>query len=104
MLNMDRVKFLKKGEQRKFLDLCIFRLNSPSLRGLLQFGFNVSYSGLKNYYSEDRLLPLDFFEDLLEVASVERDELEFEIVSGSWGQRKGGRISKRGKSKKDGGV
>jgi hypothetical protein len=92
---MDRVRFFTRGGQRKFLDLCIERLDSPSLRGLLQFGFEVNYSSLKNYYSEDRLLPLDLFEDLLEISGISRDELEFEIVKGSWGQEKGGRISKR---------
>ena len=58
---MRRIKF-KAGWQRKFLDLCILRLNAPSLRSLLQFGFDVRYSTLKNYYNESRLIPEDFFD------------------------------------------
>jgi len=91
---MNRIRS-KLGGQKKFLDLVIARLRSPSLRGILQFGFGVPYSTLKNYYNEDRLLPEDFFDDLCEVAGVDKNELEFEIVGGGWGQVKGGKLGKR---------
>ena len=91
---MRRIKFNGNG-QRRFLDLCILRLNSPSLRGLLQFGFDVKYSTLKNYYNGSRLLPEDFFEDLLEISGIGMEEIDFEYVEGNWGMVKGGRISKR---------
>ena len=89
-----RIKF-KRGKQRKFLDLVVGKLNSPSVRGILQFGFNVPYSTLKNYYNESRLLPKDLFDDICEIALIDKSELEFEEVSENWGKVKGGRISKR---------
>ena len=89
-----RIKF-KKGEQRKFLDLIVEKLSSPSLRGVLQFGFDVPYSTLKNYYNESRFLPSDLFDDLCEIARIEKDDLEFEKIDENWGKSKGGKISKR---------
>ncbi len=91
---MRRVRF-GKGEQRKFLELVIGKLNSPSLRGILQFGFGVPYSTLKNYYNESRLLPEDFFRDLCGVAKVDFGELKFEFVDENWGQVRGGKVGKR---------
>ena len=87
-----RIKFVK-GEQRKFLDLVIERLNAPSLRGILQFGFDVPYSTLKNYYNESRLLPEDFFESLCDVANLDKSELEYEFVEENWGKILGGRTN-----------
>ena len=91
-----RIKF-KRGKQRKFLDLVVEKLNSPSVRGILQFGFDVPYSSLKNYYNESRLLPEDLFDDLCEIASIDRRELKFEFVEENWGKVKGGKIGKRKK-------
>ncbi|MBU2576452.1 MAG: hypothetical protein KKF50_01900 [Nanoarchaeota archaeon] len=91
-----RIKFAR-GEQRKFLDLVIEKTSSPSLRGLLQFGFDVPYSTLKNYYNESRLLPGDFFDDLCAVANIDLMGLEFEEVDENWGKIKGGKIGKRKK-------
>jgi hypothetical protein len=87
---MRRIRF-KKGGQRAFLDLVIERLSSPSLRGILQFGFNVPYSTLKNYYNESRLLPEGLFLDLCEVAGIDVSEVRFDFVDGNWGQVKGGK-------------
>lgn len=89
-----RVLF-KKGEQRKFLDLAVNRLNCVSLRGLLQFGFNVSYSSLKNYYSERRLMKSDFFENLCYLSKISRNSLKVRYLSDNWGKIKGGKKSKR---------
>jgi hypothetical protein len=91
---MRRVKFLRGG-QKRFLDLVIGKLNSPSLRGVLQFGFDMPYSTLKNYYNESRLLPEDFFDDLCEISGVNKEELFFEYLGENWGRSKGGIISKR---------
>ena len=91
---MKRIKFAEGG-QRKFLDLCILRLSSPSLRGLLQFGFDVKYSTLKNYYNCLRFIPEDFFKDLLEITGIDPSGLDFEYVKGNWGQVIGGKKSKR---------
>lgn len=91
-----RIKF-KRGEQKKFLDLVARELKSPSVRGILQFGFSVPYSTLKNYYNESRLLPRDLFDDLCEVAGIDKRNLDFEEVDENWGKVKGGRIGKRKK-------
>ncbi|MFH1451976.1 MAG: hypothetical protein ABIF88_02255 [archaeon] len=94
---MDRIRFLNKNGQKEFLNLVIEKTNSPSLRGILQFGFSVPYSTLKNYYKGIRLIPGTFFEELLEVSGISRDNLNFEVVKGSWGQVMGGKKGRRRK-------
>lgn len=94
---MRRVKFIGMS-QREFFDLVIERLDAPSLRGLLQFGFNINYSTLKNYYNEDRLMPGDLFNDLCGVARIEASSLGVEYLESNWGQVKGGKLGKRKKS------
>ena len=51
---MKRIKF-KKGKQKKFLELILEKINCPSLRELINRGFDIPYSTLKNYFnrSED---------------------------------------------------
>ncbi len=84
-----RVLF-RKGEQRRFLELVISKLNCISLRGILQFGFNVNYNSLKNYYSERRLMPAGFFSDLCHLAKIDIKKLNINYVESNWGQKKGG--------------
>jgi len=91
---MRRIKF-GEGGQKVFFDLVIEKMSSPSLRGLLQFGIEVNYSTLKNYYLGERLLPEDLFVDLCELARINLGDLDFEYLGGSWGQVKGGRLGKR---------
>ncbi len=91
---MVKVKF-EKGKQRKFLDLVVDRLGSVSLRGILQFGFDVKYSSLKNYYIERRLMNRDFFEDLCHIAKLDVADFDIEYLGENWGQVKGGTMSKR---------
>jgi len=89
-----RIRF-KRGRQRRFLDLVVGRLSSPSVRGILQFGFDVPYSTLKNYYNESRLLPSELFDDFCEVARIDKKGLRFELVDENWGKVKGGMLGKR---------
>ena len=70
-------------------------LNAPSIRGILQFGFDIPYSTLKNYYNESRLLPSEFFNDLCEVAQMDKNSLGFEEVDDNWGKVKGGKLGKQ---------
>jgi hypothetical protein len=100
-----RIRFLKKGGQRAFLDLVIEKLRAPSLRGLLQFGFSVKYSTLKNYYNEDRLMSKDLVMDFCEIAGIsfeglvlsghDSGESDVEEVEENWGKVLGGKIGKR---------
>ena len=90
---MRRVKF-KKGEQRKFLKEVLFKLYRPSLRGLLEFGLDINYSTLKNYFTEQRLMPEDLFNDLCYLAKIDKNSLEIEFLEKNWGQVKGGRMLK----------
>ena len=90
-----RIRFLEKGGQRAFLDLVIERVRAPSLRGLLQFGFDVPYSTLKNYYAGVRLMPEDLVRDFCEVAGIEFEGLGVEMVGENWGKVKGGLVGKR---------
>ena len=89
-----RVKFHKE-DQRMFLDLVVGNLNCISVRGILQFGFDVSYDSLKSYYSERRLLPKDFFDDLCHIAKINKNKLDFEYLDDNWGRVKGGKRGKR---------
>jgi hypothetical protein len=89
---MERIK-LKGISQKKFLDICIAKLDCVSLRGLLDYGFGVKYDALKSYYSGRRLLPKDFFDNLIVISKVGR--VDFEVVSSNWGQVKGGKKGKR---------
>jgi len=85
-----RVKF-QKGKQRKFLNLVVKRLNCVSIRGILQFGFNISYNSLKNYYTERRLLPKEFFDDLCYVSKLNQKDLNVKYLKDNWGEVKGGK-------------
>lgn len=87
-----RIRFLEKGGQREFLDLVIERLRATSLRGLLQFGFDVPYSTLKNYYVEIRLMPEDLVRDFCEVAGISFEGLDVDVVGENWGKVKGGKV------------
>jgi len=91
---MNRILF-SKGKQKAFLDQVKTNLSSPSLRNLLQYGIKTNYSSLKNYYTERRLLPKDLFEDLCHLAKINPSEVEHQIKRKTWGQQKGGEISKR---------
>jgi len=90
-----RIRFLREGGQRRFLDLVILKLKSPSLRGLLQFGFDVKYSTLKNYYGGVRLMPKDLVLDFCEVSGVEFGGLWVEEVGENWGKVLGGLVGKK---------
>lgn len=90
-----RIRFLIKGGQRAFLDEVITKLKSPSLRGLLQFGFDVKYSTLKNYYAQARLMPKELVEDFCGVGGIDFAGLGIEEVLENWGKVKGGKFSKR---------
>jgi hypothetical protein len=89
-----RIRF-DKGKQREFLDMIIGKLNAPSLRGLLQFGLDVKYSTLKNYYIEYRFMPKGLVVDFCEVAGIEFGSLDVEEIEDNWGRVKGGKIKKR---------
>jgi len=91
---MHRIKF-PKGQQRNFLKKVLIELNCPSLRALNQFGFEVNYSTLKNYFNEDRSLPEEFFKNLCYIAKINPRKLKIKILDGNWGQSKGGRNSSR---------
>ncbi len=82
---MRRVKF-RKGEQRKFLKSVLVNVNCPSLRSFVQFGFEVPYSTLKNYFNESRLLPESFFRDLCFLAKINCKSLDVMYLESNWGQ------------------
>jgi len=91
---MERIIF-EKGMQRDFLKKVLFNLSCPSLRALNQFGLDLSYSTLKNYFNESRTIPLELFNNLCYLSKINKESLGFKIISGNWGQSKGGKISKR---------
>lgn len=87
---MVRVIF-QKGKQKEFLDLVRSNLSSPSIRGLLQFGFSVRYSSLKNYYTERRSIPKILFDEMIVLAKIDVEKLEVKFEKDNWGQVKGGK-------------
>ncbi len=78
-----------------FLKQVLINLNCPSLRAFMQFGFDVPYSTLKNYYSEERLLPHGLFCDICFLAKIDKEKLKVVLMEKNWGQIKGGRKSRR---------
>ncbi|MBS3084968.1 hypothetical protein J4411_03590 [Candidatus Pacearchaeota archaeon] len=91
---MSRIKF-KKGRQRGFLMEVLRKMDCPSLRALNQFGFEIPYSTLKNYFGESRTLPEKFFNDLCYLSKLNKNNLNFEIIHENWGKIKGGKKSRR---------
>ena len=86
----ERVLF-NKGDQRRFLNLVILKLNCISLKNVLQFGFDIPYSTLKNYYSESLSLPKFFFDDLCYLAKIDPFTLNVKYLEKNWGQVKAGK-------------
>ena len=91
---MSRVKF-KKSEQRKFFLRVLEKTNCPSLRALNQFGFDIPYSTLKNYFTEKRLISKEFFLQLCELSDFDSTLEEVSFLDENWGKAKGGSLSKR---------
>ena len=91
---MRRVKF-KKGKQREFLANVISESGAPSLRSLNQFGFDIPYSTLKNYFNESRHLPEDFFNDLCYLSKAKKDNLDILYLDSNFGQSIGGKKSSK---------
>lgn len=87
---INRIVF-SNGEQRNFLNLVKTQLNCFTIKDILQFGIDLSYSTLKNYYHEDRRLPEDLFNDLCYLAKIYKNNLKFQVVEGNIGQIMGGR-------------
>ncbi|MEM3112941.1 MAG: hypothetical protein QXI33_00770 [Candidatus Pacearchaeota archaeon] len=94
-----RVKFLEKNGQRKFMKDVLVSTNCPSLRSFGQFGLDIPYSTMKNYYSEKRIIPKNLFDKLCYMAKFNNKNFKIEFVSDYWGQSKGGKKSKRLKFK-----
>lgn len=90
---MERVKF-KKGGQKKFLKKVLENTNCPSFRAISQFGFEIPYSTLKNYFSEKRFLPKKLFMDFCQIAKINPNSLEISFLPKNWGQIKGGKTKK----------
>ena len=85
--------------QREFLKKVLEKTNCPSLIELINRGFDISYSTLKNYFNESRSLPENLFNDLCNFANIDKKDLTFVILENNWGQSKGGKISRKFKLK-----
>ncbi|MGD9276038.1 MAG: hypothetical protein PVJ67_02600 [Candidatus Pacearchaeota archaeon] len=90
---MKRIKF-RKNMQKKFLEKLMKEVNSPSLRELSK-RIGVSYSTMKNYFVERRLLPENLFNDLCSLGKINSKKLNFKFVEKNWGQIKGGKVGRR---------
>jgi len=88
-----RVKF-DKGKQKQFLKEVLISVNSPSLRDL-SIRLNISYSSIKKYFNELRLLPFSLFEDLCFISKINKSSLRISILKDNWGQIKGGEKSRK---------
>lgn len=92
-----RVKFFRAGQQRRFIDLVIKNSNSPSMRGLLQFGINLNYQTLKSYYNENRTIPDGIFDELCIIGKIDKQKVRVKFIDDNWGQIKGGKNSRKNK-------
>jgi len=86
----ERAKF-SKGKQREFLMKVIGKLMCRSLRDLLQFGIDVPYSTLKNYFIEEHLIPLSLLKDICHLSKIDINSLNIIILPENWGAIKGGK-------------
>jgi len=86
-----RVKFVEVGRQRKFILDVLNELGCPSLRAFEQYGLDVSYSTLKNYFVEQRTLPMELFNKMCFLSGIKVDSFEIVFLDENWGQKKGGR-------------
>ncbi|MGK0209241.1 MAG: hypothetical protein ACI83O_000512 [Patescibacteria group bacterium] len=91
---MNRISF-PEGKQKEFLENVRQNLNAPSMTSILQYGFTTTATALKNYYTERRNLPEELFEEMCQLAKIEKSTLEYQEKKINWGQQKGGSISKR---------
>ena len=89
-----RIKFAK-GKQREFIDEVMKSIGCPSLKELVNRGVGVSYSSLKNYYSERRLLSRELFNELCGIAGFDSGSFSFEEISDNWGNVLGGKKSRK---------
>jgi hypothetical protein len=85
-----RIKF-QEGKQRKFIEKVIVNIGSPSLRELSR-RLDINYSTMKNYYYGLRLMPQEFFENLVKISGGKENVI---LLKDHWGQVKGGKKSKR---------
>lgn len=90
---MTRIKFSKKGQQRTFILRVIEKSNCPSLRELAR-RIDFNYSSLKNYFSEERLLPKDLFEDFCYISQIDKKNLNYKEIEDNWGKSLGGSVKK----------
>ena len=88
---MEKRIIFKKSEQREFLNSVKTNLNCTSIRGLLQFGLDIPYPTLKNYYNEHMSLPQSLFDNLCHLAKINPRNLEVSYLEENWGQIKGGK-------------
>ncbi len=89
-----RIKF-EKGKQREFFKKVLESLNCPNLRSFKQFGFEIPYSTLKNYYSEKRNISEKLFEELILISKINKKEIKYFTLNDNFGQIIGGKKSKR---------
>jgi hypothetical protein len=92
---MVRIKFTKKGTQREFIRQVLQEINCPSLRELINRGIDVNYSTLKNYFTEQRLIPESLFNELIEMGDLNKNDFDFQIVDDNFGQVIGGKKSRK---------
>jgi hypothetical protein len=85
-----RIKF-KQGKQREFIEEVKTNLNSPTLKNLIFYNPNLSYSALKNYYREKNLMSLSIIKEFCELSRIRFESLNITYLSPSWGQVKGGK-------------
>lgn len=86
---VNRIKF-KQGEQRKFIQKVLEKINCPSLRELGN-RLNLNYSTLKNYFVEERLISEELFNELIEVSVLNKKDFDIQVLDEHWGQSKGGK-------------
>jgi hypothetical protein len=91
---MQRIKF-RKGQQKKFLKKVLEKINCPSLRELINRGFDIPYSTLKNYNNESRNLPENLFSELCKIAQIDEKNFKTKKLGEYYGQIKGGKKSKK---------
>jgi hypothetical protein len=89
-----RIKF-NKGKQREFLKKVMENTNCPTIKELENRLAGITYSSLKNYFSERRCLSEDLLLDFCKLANLDKNNFSYEKLDENWGQLKGGKKSRR---------
>lgn len=86
----ERVKF-KEDQQKLFINYILRIMKCSSLKQLLKYTPNISYSALKNYGRGECLMPFPLVRELCLLSNININSLDITYLPRNWGAVKGGK-------------